>query len=76
MMKKPSQAGSSPGKRTTLSSTTRTAPLTEDEIDERVIAEADDDSAWDPPIYVTPKKAAIGLPATLARRAARVTKLS
>jgi len=49
--------------------------LTEAEIDERVIAEADDDSAWEPPIYVSRERAAIGLPANLAQRAAFLARL-
>jgi hypothetical protein len=33
-------------------------PLTEEEIDERVIAQADDNDAWDEEIVVTPTRAA------------------
>ena len=44
--------------------------LTEEEVDERVIAQAEDDSAWEPLVHMSRKRAAIGLPSSLARRAA------
>jgi hypothetical protein len=44
-------------------------------IDERVIAEAHDDSAWEPPIEVKRRGKSIALSATLARRAAFLARL-
>jgi hypothetical protein len=45
--------------------------LTENEIDQRVIAQADDPSAWERPIRVCrTKSAALSIPADLAARAA------
>ncbi|MEZ4705648.1 MAG: hypothetical protein R3A44_00495 [Caldilineaceae bacterium] len=50
--------------------------LTEAEIDEFVIAEADDDSAWDEPINVAREEGALlTLPAGLATRAAFLARL-
>lgn len=49
--------------------------LSQDEIDERVIAQADDDSAWEPAIHVSRKEASIGLSASLANRAAFLARL-
>lgn len=50
--------------------------LTEDEIDEIVIAEADDASAWEKPIRVRrPKGANVPLPSELAARAAFFARL-
>ena len=48
----------------------RPRPLTQEEIDERVIAQAEDDSSWEPPVHVSRKLAAIGLSGGLAQRAA------
>jgi hypothetical protein len=53
----------------------RSVRLTQEEIDDRVVAEADDDSAWDPPVHVSRKQAAIGLPASLAQRASFLARL-
>lgn len=53
----------------------RPHPLTQDEIDERVIAQADDDSAWEPAVHVSRKQAAIGLSGSLAQRAAFLARL-
>jgi hypothetical protein len=47
----------------------------QDLIDERVIAEADIDSAWEAPIDVKRRGASIGLPASLAQRAAFLARL-
>jgi hypothetical protein len=47
----------------------------QEEIDERVIAQAEDDSAWEPLVQVSRKQAAIGLPASLAQRAAFLARL-
>ena len=66
---------STSAKRTRPAVPKRPVRLTEDEIDERVIAEADDDSAWDPPIHVSRKQAAIGLSGNLAQRAAFLARL-
>ena len=49
--------------------------LSEAEIDDRVIGEAEDDSAWEPLVHVSRKKAAIGLPGSLAQRAAFLARL-
>lgn len=48
---------------------------TQDEIDERLIAEATDDSAWEAPVRMSRRPAAIGLPASLAQRAAFLARL-
>jgi hypothetical protein len=48
---------------------------TQEEIDDRVVAQADDDSAWEPAVHVSRKQAAIGLPASLAQRAAFLARL-
>jgi hypothetical protein len=53
----------------------RARRLTPDEVDERVIAQADDDSAWDPPVHVSRTRASIGLPGSLAQRAAFLARL-
>src|SRR3954454_21090688 len=53
----------------------RTGRVTEDVIDERVIAQAADDSAWEPAIRVSRKPTAIGLSPTLAHRAAFLARL-
>jgi hypothetical protein len=53
----------------------RSRALTQEEIDERVIAQAEDDSAWEPLIHVSRKQAAIGLPGGLAQRAAFLARL-
>lgn len=50
--------------------TRRTKRLAREEIDDRVIAQAEDDSAWEPFVHVSRKQAAIGLPGNLAQRAA------
>jgi len=44
-------------------------------IDERVIAEAHDDSAWDAPIEVKRRGKSVALSASLARRAAFLARL-
>jgi hypothetical protein len=46
-----------------------------EEIDARVIAEAEDDTAWERSVRVSRKQAAIGLPASLAQRAAFLARL-
>jgi len=47
----------------------------QDLIDERVIAEAHDDSAWEAPIEVIRRGKSVALSATLARRAAFLARL-
>jgi hypothetical protein len=76
-MKKTKQAPTAParGKRMTSAVTRRKRQLTEEEIDDRVVAQADDDSAWEPLVHVSRKQAAIGLPANLAQRAAFLARL-
>jgi hypothetical protein len=49
--------------------------LTEDEIDERVIAQVDDDSAWESAVHVSRKQASVALSASLAQRAAFLARL-
>src|SRR5438270_11010128 len=49
--------------------------LTQDEVDERVIAQADDDAAWEPAVHVERKQASIGLSGGLAQRAAFLARL-
>ena len=53
----------------------RTKRLSEREIDERVIAQADEDSAWEPAVHVSRKQASIGLSSNLANRAAFLARL-
>lgn len=49
---------------------------TDEEIDRLVVAQADDDSAWGPPVRVRPAKpTAVALPAELAARAAFFARL-
>ena len=47
----------------------------EEAIDRIVVAQADDDSAWDKPIYVKAKPASLSLPSELAARAAFFARL-
>lgn len=76
MMKKIKQPAASSRKKTATPVVSRGAHhLSQDEIDERVIAQAEDDSAWEPPLEVSRKQAAIGLPASLAQRAAFLARL-
>jgi len=49
--------------------------MRQDLIDERVIAEAHDDSAWEAPIEVRRRGRSIDLSASLARRAAFLARL-
>lgn len=74
-MKKPKQAVASSNRKRAASTAAHGRRLTQDEIDERVIAQADDDSAWEPPIHVSRKQEAIGIPANLAQRAAFLARL-
>ncbi|MEA2488763.1 MAG: hypothetical protein QOH21_555 [Acidobacteriota bacterium] len=60
-------------KTTQIPSDTSRSP--QDVIDDRVIAQADDDSAWDPPVQVSRNQKAIGLPANLAQRAGFLARL-
>lgn len=55
---------------------TRKKALAEEEVDELVIAQANDDEAWDEPLRISGKGAAsLSLPAGLAARAAFLAKL-
>ena len=76
-MKKTKQApkAQSHRKRPTSGVSPRSRSLSQEEIDERVIAQAEDDSAWEPALQVSRKPAAIGLSATLAQRAAFLARL-
>jgi hypothetical protein len=75
-MKKTKQApASSRGKTAAPVVNRRARRPTQEEIDERVIAQADDDSAWEPLVHVSRKQAAIGLPASLAQRASFLARL-
>jgi hypothetical protein len=68
-MKKTKQpSASSRSKRIAPAVKRRRHRLSQDEVDERLIAEAGDDSAWEAPVRVSRKRAAIGLPASLAIR--------
>ena len=50
--------------------------LSQEEIDEIVVAQADDDSAWEKPVSVRRKKSAsLSIPAELAARAAFLARL-
>lgn len=49
--------------------------LTQDDIDARVIAQADDDTAWEPAVHVQKKQASVGLSPSLAQRAAFLARL-
>jgi hypothetical protein len=69
-MRKTKQAVVTPRKRSTKSSQSR-----QDLIDERIIAEAHDDSAWEAPIEVKRRGRSVGLSASLARRAAFLARL-
>jgi hypothetical protein len=53
----------------------RSRRLTEEEIDNRVVEQAEDDSAWETPVRVSRAQTAIGLPASLAQRAAFLARL-
>jgi hypothetical protein len=53
----------------------RRPSFTQEEIDERVVAEADDDSAWEPAVHVRRKEASIGLSASLVQRASFLARL-
>jgi hypothetical protein len=75
-MKKTKQAPASPRKKATRTVVARRAHrLTQEEIDERVIAQAEDDSAWEPLVEVSRNQAAIGLSGSLAQRAAFLARL-
>jgi hypothetical protein len=75
-MKKTKQPPASSRKKVARPVVSRSARrLTQDEIDERVIAQAEDDSAWEPPVQVSREHAAIGLPGSLAQRAAFLARL-
>ena len=75
-MKKIKKSPAASRKKTSATTVNRGARrLTPDEIDERVIAQADDGSAWDPPVPVSRTSASIGLPASLAQRAAFLARL-
>jgi len=50
--------------------------LAQEEIDRIVVAQADDDSAWEEPIYIRREKSAsLSIPAELAARAAFLARL-
>jgi len=76
-MKKTKQAPQtlSPRKRLPSGVIRRSRSLSQEEIDERVIAQAEDDAAWKQAIHVSRKPTAIGLSATLAHRAAFLARL-
>jgi hypothetical protein len=51
-------------------------PMTDDQIDEIVVAQADDESAWEEPVAVRRKRDAdVRIPAELAARAAFLARL-
>ena len=49
--------------------------LSEEEIDNAVVAQADDDSAWEKPIRVRRKSASLSIPGELAARASFLARL-
>ena len=49
--------------------------LSEEEIDEIIIAEADNNSAWEPPIEVKKQPTSLSIPAELAARATFLANL-
>jgi hypothetical protein len=52
------------------------AKFSQEEIDKIVVAQADDDSTWEKPIYVSRKESAsLSIPAELAARAAFLARL-
>lgn len=54
----------------------KTATLSQAEIDERIVAQADNDSAWEKPIRVRQaRSASVPLPSELASRAAFFARL-
>jgi hypothetical protein len=53
----------------------KTKKLNENEIDRRVIEQADDDLAWEKPVKVKRDKTSLTLPANLAARAAFLARL-
>ena len=55
--------------------TRKRKPLSEQEIDEIVIAQADDDAAWNRPVRVRRSRTAISLSPELASRAAFLARL-
>lgn len=55
---------------------TRRKKLSEEEIDQIVISQADNDAAWEDPLKVSPKRAtSLSLPAILASRAVFFARL-
>ncbi len=55
---------------------TKRQSLSEEEIDQLVISQADDDAAWEDPVRVTKRRSAsLSLPAVLASRAAFFARL-
>ena len=73
-MKKAKQASVPSGKKVTKR-VGRRRPSTQDEIDARVIGQAEDDAAWEPPVHVSRNRTAIGLSGSLAQRAAFLARL-
>jgi len=53
----------------------RGAQPTDAEIDAQVVREADDNSAWGPLVTVSRSRASVGLPSSLAQRAAFLAQL-
>jgi hypothetical protein len=49
--------------------------MTEEEIDAIVVAQAEDESAWEEPVHVEVKPASLSLPPALAARAAFLARL-
>lgn len=76
-MNKPKQAVavSDTRTRTRVARTPKKSGSRQDLIDERVIAEADDDSGWEAPIDVKRGVTSVGLSANLAQRAAFLARL-
>jgi hypothetical protein len=71
-MKRPTEvAATTPTRRKSV----KASRSRQDIIDERVIAEAHDDSAWEAPIEVKRRGTSVALSASLARRAAFLARL-
>ncbi len=73
-MNKPKHSGAAPSARTATARTSKNLRSRQDRLDERAIAEANDDSAWEAPVEVK-RQGSIGLRADLAKRAALQARL-
>jgi hypothetical protein len=74
-MSKPKPSAVSSRTKTRNLRTAKKSSSSQDLVDERVIAEANDASAWEAPIDVKRRATSLGLPANLAQRAAFLARL-